>query len=143
VICEFVSLFVWMGFYRTPTQYRSYGDIPAWPVEEDLYIFLTWRNPKSLSGSEPTAMSSKWFEVNNLNHSVMGTPCDMWENNYIYCLSRMFWWFFFQLCFFFFLFLLLLFIIIQWQINLLFSFPSTKGIYILYYEREKKSIIIL
>jgi hypothetical protein len=29
-------LFVWFGFYVTSTQYRSYRDIPALLVEEDL-----------------------------------------------------------------------------------------------------------
>jgi hypothetical protein len=31
------SLFVCLiGFYTTPTQYRSYGDVPALLAEEDL-----------------------------------------------------------------------------------------------------------
>jgi hypothetical protein len=77
------KLFVYLiGFYVTPTQYGSYGDVHALPVGEDLRCpsvhyfrhkqnhrsFLTWNYPKSLSGLEPTAVRGKWFEVNDLNH---------------------------------------------------------------------------
>jgi hypothetical protein len=35
-VCLFVCLFVYFGFYVTSTQYRSYRDIPALLVEENL-----------------------------------------------------------------------------------------------------------
>jgi hypothetical protein len=33
-----------------------------------LYSFLSRKNPKSMSGFEPTVMRSKWFEVKGHNH---------------------------------------------------------------------------
>jgi hypothetical protein len=34
------------------------------------------KESKPLLGFEPTAVRSKWFEVNNLNHSAMDAPSD-------------------------------------------------------------------
>jgi hypothetical protein len=35
-------------------------------VKSPTYSLLTWKNTKSLSGCEPTALRGKWFEVINL-----------------------------------------------------------------------------
>jgi hypothetical protein len=38
------------------------------------YSSLTWKNQKSLSGFEHTAVRGKWFEINDLNHSTTDAP---------------------------------------------------------------------
>jgi hypothetical protein len=51
IYIHFVYIFFLLGFYVTPTQYRSFGDVPALLVKEDLrcpyvYFFRHKRAPE-------------------------------------------------------------------------------------------------
>jgi hypothetical protein len=65
-----------LGVYVTPTQHRSFGDVPALLVEEDLRCTIVhyFRHERVTKGFESTAVSGKYFEVNDLNHSATDAP---------------------------------------------------------------------
>jgi hypothetical protein len=58
------------------------------PTYARLNIFLTWKNPNSLLGLEPTTVSGKSFEVNDLNHSATDALCPMYNKYYLIKLSK-------------------------------------------------------